>query len=361
MTTTSTSPSTWLPRAADLPQVPLPAHLFHTTAWAAAWEQAAPEVIRSHHHLLLDGPDDPRPETVSFHLVERSGFWDRLQHDAAIEVSWPAPVLCAGSLYAEYGGAGAGTPEHISAVLGKGLALARRLGAAALVLPNLTLAEAEPWLRERRPDARVFTDMAHTAPVAGGLAALADRAPRRQAVRDLMRQQRRGADRGLRLKVLQGEEMLPWLDRFSPLAGATAERHGTPLYTAPMFRALALVPGAVLLAAVLGEDDLAGAFFSFRHRDRLHLWGAGIDHARQRDLHTYTWLMAESVEYAQRTGATVLDAGRGNCAYKVRHGLTGERLDSLVYLTRPAPALTAQLTRLGDRLLSFARTGNPQP
>jgi len=360
MTTTSTGPSTWVARASDLPDVPVPAHPFHTSAWAAAWEQSSPETIRSHHHLLLDGPGDARPETVAFHLTERSAFWNRLQHDGAMEVPWPAPVLCAGSLYAEYGGAGAGSPEHISAVLGQGLALARRLGAAALVLPNLTPAAAEPWLRERRPDARVFTDMAHTAPVTGGLAALADRAPRRRPVRDMMRQQRRGTERGLRLAALEGEEMLPWLDQFSPLAGATAERHGTPLYTAAMFRALARVPGAVLLAAVHGRDDLAGGFFSFRHRDRLHLWSAGIDHTRQRDLYTYTWLMAESVEYAQRTGASVLDAGRSNCAYKVRHGLTGERLDSLVYLTRPAPALIAQLNRLGERLLAFSRTGDPQ-
>jgi hypothetical protein len=350
-----TASSTRVARAADLPDVPAPAHPFHTTAWATAWEQAAPETIRSHHHLYLDGP---RPETVSFHLVERSPFWDRLQHDAGLCVPWPAPVLCAGSLYGEYGGAGGGTPEHVAAVLGEGRALADRLGAAALVLPNLTETSAAPWLRAGRPDVRMFTDMAFTAPTAGGLAALADRAPNRRPVRDMMRQRRRGTEQGLRLQALHGQDMLPRLEVFADLAGATAEKHGTPLYSADMFAALTQVPGAVLLAAVLGED-LVGGFFSFLHGERLHLWSAGIDQSRQRDLHTYTWLMAEAVVYAEQAGVAVLDAGRSNCVYKVRHGLTGEPLHSLVYLTRPRPALATALDQLGERLLDYALSGNP--
>jgi len=126
-----------------------------------------------------------------------------------------------------------------------------------------------------------------------------------------------------------------------------------------MFAHLAEVPGAVMLAA-MHEGQLVGAFYSFVAAGRLHLWAAGIDTGK-RHPYTYTWLMAESISYAARSGISVLDAGRSNCRYKSRHGLTGAPLHTLIYLTCPRPALASALLDMGERLERYAATGSPLP
>lgn len=355
MTQTLPAPVRWFDRAADLPPVrgQLP---WHSNQFAAAWESAGPERILARHYLHLEEP----AQNIAFNLVASSPFFDRLQHEAQSELAWPAPVLVAGTLYAEYGGAGGATPASAAATLLHGRILARDLGASALVIPNIGEDQLEVWQQARQADAAVFTDLAFTAEVGKGLRAFADSFANRHAARDMLRQHRRGTEAGLRLVPLRGTAMLKALPDFTQLVRATADKHGTALYREGMFAPLAQVPGAVLLAAVHG-DRLVGGFLSFVHRDRLSLWTAGIDLARQRELHTYTWLLCESVAYAAEQGLRVLDAGRSNCRYKRRHGLTGRPLHSLVHTTRHQPDLIAGLTDLGARLSRCAEQGSPVP
>ncbi|MEY9961791.1 GNAT family N-acetyltransferase [Streptacidiphilus sp. MAP5-52] len=349
---------TWFRDTRDLPPVAQADQPFHTAAWAHAWERACPEQVLSHHHLVVQ--DEGTRHYAPFHLTASSPFWARMEHDAAMSVPWPGPLLFAGSLYAEYGGAATGSDAALAAVLGAGLDLARELGAAALVVPNLTAPLAARAQRARPADATVFTDLAFSASAAGGIEGHAARAGNRRVMRDLLRQHRRGTDAGLRFKALHGADMLPHLDRFAQLAGAGAERHGTALYRADMFPYLSAVPGAVMLAA-FHEDQLVGAFLGFVHKDRVHLWTAGVDRERQRELRTYTWLIAEALNWADASSIAVVDIGRGNASWKTRHGFTAAELHTHVHLTGPAPQFTTDAEELGARIRNFATTGAPGP
>ncbi|MEY9960998.1 GNAT family N-acetyltransferase [Streptacidiphilus sp. MAP5-52] len=352
--TDSTTAVRWFGRASDLPPVrgALP---WHSNQFAAAWEAASPEHILARHYLHLDDPS----QTVAFNLVTSSPFFDRLLHDAQSQLAWPAPVLVAGTLYAEYGGAGGANAHSAATTLRHGRILARDLGASALVIPNLSPAQLDLWQQARQADAAVFTDLSFTSPVDDtGLRGFADSITNRHTARDMLRQHRRGTEAGLRLVPLRGTEMLAALPAFTRLVTETADKHGTALYNPRMFAPLAQVPGAILLAAV-HDNTLVGGFLSFVHKDRLSLWTAGIDLTRQRDLHTYTWLVCESVAYACDQGLRVLDAGRSNSRYKRRHGLTGQPLHSLVHTTGHHPDLVAGLNDLGNRLARYAEQGSP--
>ncbi|SEM65900.1 GNAT family N-acetyltransferase [Streptacidiphilus jiangxiensis] len=342
---------TWYEDADAVPAVAEPEQPFHTTAWTRAWEQACPEQVLSHHHLVVE--HDGVRQYAAFHLTGSSPFWARMEHDAGMSVAWPGPVLFAGSLYAEYGGAATTSDAMLAATLGAGLDLARELGAAALMVPNLTPVLAARFQWARPADVAVFTDLAFSADARGGIEGLASRAGSRRVMRDLLRQHRRGTDAGLALKVLHGPEMLPWLGRFATLAGASAERHGTALYTRGMFPHLAAVPGAVMLAA-FHEGDLVGGFLGFVHKDRVHLWTAGVARERQRDLRTYSWLIAEALDWADAEGIALVDIGRGNTVWKRRHGFLASELHTLVHLTAPAPKFAAGAAELGSRIRSFA-------
>jgi len=336
----------WFDNASDLPPVrgQLP---WHSNQFAAAWESAGPERILARHYLHLEEPG----QNIAFNLVASSPFFDRLAYEAGSELLWPAPALVAGTLYAEYGGAGGATAASAAATLAHGRVLAHDLGASALVIPNVPDDQVERWQQVRPADAAVFTDLAFTADITAGLRGYADAFANRRTARDMLRQHRRGTEAGLRLVALRGSAMLPALADFTRLVRATAHKHRTPtpLYTTEMFPPLSQVPGAVLLAAV-HQGRLVGGFLSFVHNDRLSLWTAGIDEERQRDLHTYTWLLCESVAYAADQDLRVLDAGRSNTAYKRRHGLTPRPLHTLVHTNGYQPDLVAALTALGARL-----------
>ncbi|MBF9071781.1 GNAT family N-acetyltransferase [Streptacidiphilus fuscans] len=346
----------WHEDTEALPPVAEPEQPFHTPGWARAWEKACPEQVLSQHHLVVE--HQGVRQYAPFQLTAASPFWARMEHDAGMSVAWPGPMLFAGSLYAEYGGAATSTDASLAATVDAGLGLARELGAAALLVPNLTPVLAARFQWARPADAVVFTDLAFSTRAQGGIEGFAHRAGKRRVMRDLLRQHRRGTDAGLTLQVLHGHEMDPYMERFAALAGASAERHGTALYTVDMFAHLAAVPGAVLLAA-LHEGQLAGGFLGFVHKDRVHLWAAGVDRALQRDLRTYTWLIAEALSWADANGVQTVDIGRGNTAWKRRHGFLATELHTLVHLTCPAPQFTAQVTELGSRIRDFATAGAP--
>jgi Major Facilitator Superfamily/Acetyltransferase (GNAT) domain len=102
--------------------------------------------------------------------------------------------------------------------------------------------------------------------------------------------------------------------------------------------------------------ELAGGFLCLRHGSVLYLWAAGLDYATLPELHTYGWLLAESVAHAAATGAAVVDAGRGNYLVKRRLGFTQVPLYSVCYLASPCPGLAASLAEMSHRITA----GSPQ-
>ncbi|MFJ6437838.1 GNAT family N-acetyltransferase [Streptomyces sp. NPDC091416] len=338
--------SSWHPSAAVLPAEHHAATPFHSREWAAAWQSVRTEHVRGHHHLFIqDGPH--RQHRLSFYQVNNSPLWRAMEGDAGVtQPTFEADVLYGPSVYGEYGGLPGAVRPVLAEAVDRGRALAGELGTEALVIANLPPSERNMWREARLPDAEVVLYWAHRADVGDTVDEFIENFPSRKAGREFRRQHRRGTDSGLTLKVARGADLLPYLGEFTAQARATSERHGPPLYGTDMLVPLTRVPGAVGLLAVHRDGTLVGGFFCFRYGKTLYLWTAAVDQSRKRDLHTYGWLMHESIRFAVETGASVLDAGRCNYAYKARLGMRPVALTSAVYLSRPNPHLISRLGAL---------------
>jgi hypothetical protein len=333
----------WLRSAHSAPAEIFDGRYFSTTvAWVRAWEEVRTERVLDHRHLALEG--GPIAELVPYFLIDHSPQWLSFEDDSGVHGVWTGPVAYSSTLYGEYGGAGGSCPEYIARAVDLGLEQAGRWGAEALVFANLTPAEVPSWSAVRPAGFPVLLDRAYAAPLGGSEDAFLS-AMRGKVRRELVRQWRRAGDAGVRLRVLPGREMLPRLDEFTELAGAASSKHGVNIYGVEMFRNLVSVPGAVLLVAEY-RGRMAGAFYCFLHRGRFSMSSGGLDYGVLRELNTYGFLMYESLRYAASHGADVVDPGRGNFAYKERHGFRGTDLWSLVFLTEPRPGLVAKLARM---------------
>ncbi|SFF74501.1 Acetyltransferase involved in cellulose biosynthesis, CelD/BcsL family [Actinacidiphila alni] len=329
---------------------------FHTAQWTSAWGQVTTELFTDRH--VMRWPVDGAVSHLPYYRTVHSPLWTAMEGDA--ELPGPVwrgrPVTYARSLYGEYGGLPAAPPGVLAHALDRGLDLARTWDTPALVVPNLTTNEAARWTAVRRADAVVVPYWAHRIdlPDGGGIDAfvVADQT-RRRSRRDLRRQWRRGHEAGLRAEVLHGRDMLPVLPDIVRHARETSQRHGPALYGMDMLQPVADVPGALAIVAQ-HPTGLAGAFVCFRRGDTLYLWTAAVDQARKRALSTYAWLMYTSLAHACDTGASVVDAGRGNYRYKAQLGLQARPLASLVYLTRPDRPLIERLEQMHQGLDSHA-------
>ena len=316
------------------------AHPFGSREWALEWRNVQTDPVRAARVLHTGRLAAP------FYLIDGSPAWAAFEAEAGVGDIWAGrPVVYGPSPYATYG-LNLTSPCEIRTVVEHGLAWARETGAVAAVFPGLSHPRA--WMAVKGGIA-VRTTGSHQAPVRGSLAAFQASIGSARARREFGRQWRRANDAGLRLDALRGAEMTPALPAFTRLAGAAAARHGVALYGLDVFRAVAQVPGAVLLAAKHGRK-LAGGFLCLRHGSTLYLWAAGLDYATLPELHTYAWLLAESVSYAAATGAVVVDAGRGNYLVKRRFGFTQVPLYSVCYLVSPDPGLAASLAEMGGRI-----------
>ncbi len=332
----------------QVPDWPAP-HPFGSRAWALEWQHVRTEPVRAARVLHAGRVMAP------FYLIDGSPAWTAFEAEAGVGDVWSGrPVVYGPSPYATYG-LDLTSPAEITTFVQHGLAWAREAGAVAAVFPGLR--HPRVWT-EVAGGIAVRTTGSHEGPVRGSVAAFQASIGSGRARKEFGRQWRRANEAGLRLAVLHGDEMTPILPAFTRLAGAAAARHGVALYGLDVFRAVAKVPGAVLLAAEHGRD-LAGGFLCLRHGCRLYLWAAGLDYAMLPELHTYSWLMTESVAHAAATGAAVVDAGRGNYLVKRRLGFTQVPLYSVCHLTSPDPGRAEALADMG-RLIE-ARSAAPAP
>ncbi|MER5985641.1 GNAT family N-acetyltransferase [Streptomyces sp. NPDC001787] len=337
--------SSWHSSVASLPAERRAATPFHSREWAAAWQTVRTELVRGRHHLFIQ--DGPRQHRMSFYQVSNSPLWRAMEGQAgAARPTFEADVLYGPSIYGEYGGLPGATVSVLTETVDRSRALAHDLGTEAVVIANIPPAERTLWREARPPDAEVVLYWAHRAQVGASVDEFIANFPSSRTGREFRRQHRRGNEAGLTLRIAKGADLLPRLGEFTAQARATNERHSPALYGADMLAPLTRVPGAVALLAEYSDGTLAGGFFCFRYGSALYLWTAAIDQTRETDLHTYGWLMYESVRFAAATGASVLDAGRGNYAYKASLGMLPVALTSAVYLTRPNPHLVSRLGAL---------------
>jgi hypothetical protein len=348
----------WYQDAEQAPPTRAPRHPGQHRTALAAWNSVTTERVRDRRHLLLPDPIGDG-ELVTFALVEHSPYWTGWERTAGVWPIWTGPVVYAPSPYAAYGGAGLTGPRTAGLTIRYGLDQARAWGAQALILPHLTRDLAATAATAVEPDVDLFANFAYTAPVHPGGAAghLADN-PDRRTARNHARELRRATDAGLDLRVLQGPDLERELPAFVDLARQVDTKHGTTKFGPDVVTALAAVPGAVLLAAQ-HQGRMVGGFLCFAADGVLYLSTSGIDYSRLRQLHTYTWLMGASLDYAARIGAHTIDAGRSNHQVKRRWNLRPTELRTLVYLTDPTDTATfAALTDM-SRLLAKAAGSDP--
>jgi len=156
---------------------------------------------------------------------------------------------------------------------------------------------------------------------------LAGRARPRAAI-NLRRYRRRAAEHGVRCAVLPVHD--------ADLAGAVAlcdrlaSRYGSDrFYPAGTFERFvtALGPSAVVLEIRQGDRLVATGVCLVDDRS-FHSWAAGADYEVDGNFSPYSVLFAETVELAVRLGRPTFEGGRGNPAFKLRHGLTPRPLDA---------------------------------
>lgn len=356
---------------ADARQAPAdtrpPAHPSRTRQWAVAWQHITTEPSLACRYATVE--DQTVRETVPLRLLPAAGspLWTMLETGTGTGPVWRGPVLFAGSPYAQYGGAGTATGALAAATAQAGRALAAQFGAAAVVYPGLGPDQAGRLARAAAGTGGgqvldLAITLAHTRPLGPDADAWWQGIPARYR-NEARRSWRRGAEAGLVLTAHHGAELPAAAPAFTHLANTTAAKHtgGPRLYGPDMFRELAAVPGAVLLAARDRAGRLAGGVYGWLHSGCLYLWAAGIDPDHHAARHTYRWLLAEAALWAIARGAARIDLGRSNHQAKVRLGCRPAVLRTVVHLLRPEPTTARSLTlmsaRLGDQCAGYLPPG----
>jgi Acetyltransferase (GNAT) domain len=215
-------------------------------------------------------------------------------------------------------------PEVVSAVAAVMQSTARQIGAHCTGLINMS--ESDPALSVlrnegyivRHMDNRFVIDLAGTTSVASWLARL----PRRTR-QDVLRQVRRMTEAGLRARVIPATagDVLT----VARLCARTGDRHGNPGWYSPDCLTeliLRLGEWTRLIVVQDGAGEIVAGSLSFAHEGTFHNWAAGhqVD-SSSLAFSPYQAMLYASVEEAISSGCTILEGGRRNDAWKLRHGM----------------------------------------
>ena len=322
--------------------------LFTSAEWLSAWERATVERVSARRYLHVDAAGSA-PVTLPFSLIEASPLWRAYEQEAQVAPVWDRAVVFLPSLYAFYGPASGTAVRAVADALATIEAQARDWDAQAVVVANLPGPLARVLSARRPPAARVRLDTSYRIE-------LPDRPEayfaslKRDHRADLRRRRRRAGERGVVFSEVRGAEARARVPEFLGLADASAGKHGTEsIYDAATLRAMLDVPGARLLLAERGGEILAG-FLAFVHGSCLTLWSGGIRYEALREFSPCVFLLYETIALAYERSWDVLDFGRGNGAFKARHGGRPIALWSLFYLPDAGDPAIARLAALHERL-----------
>ncbi|MFG1942878.1 GNAT family N-acetyltransferase [Nonomuraea sp. NPDC048826] len=150
----------------------------------------------------------------------------------------------------------------------------------------------------------------------------------RKARANLRRGRRRAAECGVRQWAgPPGEADLLEIGR---LCARTAARHGSGgFYPPDLFAGFVTGLGDLALAIEIRQEErLVAAGIVLRDGRRFHAWACGVDYDVAGGFSPYALLHAATAEQAVREGCEVLEGGRGNAGFKLRHGLSRVALDA---------------------------------
>ncbi|MGW0801462.1 GNAT family N-acetyltransferase [Nonomuraea sp. NPDC002799] len=145
---------------------------------------------------------------------------------------------------------------------------------------------------------------------------------------NLRRGRRRAAEAGVWQRVgPAGEADLMEIGR---LCARTAAKHGTGgFYPPELFTDFVTGLGDLALAIEIRQGErLIAAGIVLRDGRRFHAWACGVDYEVEGGFSPYALLHAATAEQAVREGCEVLEGGRGNPRFKLRHGLSRVALDA---------------------------------
>jgi CelD/BcsL family acetyltransferase involved in cellulose biosynthesis len=315
----------------EVDPVTAPGDVFASPGWLAAWESTTAEEVVERRYLTASRATGPSP-VAALSLISDSPFWRGYEQDAHVAPVWNRPVAYLPSLYSFRGPFHRSNVGSAATIVTAARAQAVQWKAQALVLANLDSSTAGRLSADQPGDACIRLDASFSLPLPPTIEGYFSQLKRDHRA-DLRRRWRRATERGVVLRELVERDALPRLAEFLALANACEVKHGIePTYDLGTFQALASVPGARLLIAERAGEMLAG-FYAFPCGVNLVLWSGGIQYAALHEFSPYVFLLYEVVSLAYEHGWRVIDFGRGNSGFKVRHGCQMSELWMLVYLT----------------------------
>jgi predicted N-acyltransferase len=303
---------------------------FYSSTFLAAYEREPLSAVDAVRYLLArDG--GRLVAAVPLYLMARPDPLGKLRPgypvadgDAALlSASWH----CYDGTLVAAGGPG---PEVVTAVLAGMRAEAERLGARWYGFVNVardtatSAALTAAGVPRRHLEDRFATDLSGLSDLDGYLARLAPRY--RQNVR---RRRRRADDAGLELTVGTTGDID--VAEAAALCRSTAGGFdNSAFYPAGVFeRFLTLLAPVTLVIEARHRGRLIGVCICLLDAGRLHTWIGGYDHdGAGSNVSPYTVVFAEAVSIALRLHRPVLEGGRRNPDYKLRHGLVPRPLDA---------------------------------
>lgn len=321
--------------------------LYDSAGWLAGWERIGIEQ-RNRHAYVCSGD-----EVLPLYETTMSPFWHGYELQCDLVGRFGNPIVFAGSSYSMYGKRGPVAAPLAVGAHTAAMAWIAESDAELLVVPNLTEDGVRSWLAAVGPPiGTVHLERTYAINVRGTFADHLSRV-NNKIRRDVERRLRRADERGLQVRMVEGDEAHALVPAAFPLTVDTSDKNDWPaLFDETALHGMLDVPGAMLVAAEAG-DRLVGAFFAFRRGDEVTYMCGGVDYPSLAEYSTYIALMYRSTQWAYDNGMRRIEWGRDNYRFKERHGLAGTELYALVYSPTPRPDLAAPLASMHDILHAY--------
>lgn len=307
--------------------------LYDSAGWLRGWERIGIEQ-RTRHAYVCAGED-----VLPLYETTMSPFWHGYELQCGLSGRFGNPIVFAGSPYSMYGKRGPVAEELVHGAHATAMDWIRGGAADVLVVPNLTSEGVDSWLDAVGPPVgTVHLERTYAIDVVGSFTDHLHRIDSKIR-RDVERRLRRGAERGLTVRMVEGDEAHALVPAAFPLTVDTSDKNEWPaLFDEAALHGMLDVPGALLVAAEAG-DRLVGVFFGFRRGDEVTYMCGGVDYQSLREYSTYIALMYRATQWAYENGMRRIEWGRDNYRFKERHGLAATELWALVYAPNPRPEL----------------------
>ena len=311
--------------------------LYDSAGWLRGWERIGIEQRTRHAYVCAEQDVLPLYETTM------SPFWHGYELQCGLVGRFGNPIVFAGSPYSMYGKRGPIAEPLVRGAYATAMDWIRGGEADVLVVPNLTTEGVDSWLDAvGPPTGTVHLERTYAIDVQGSFTDHLYRIDNKIR-RDVERRLRRGEERGLRVRMVEGDEAHALVPAAFPLTVDTSDKNEWPaLFDEAALHGMLDIPGALLSAATVG-DRLVGVFFGFRRGDEVTFMCGGVDYKSLREYSTYIALMYRSTQWAYENGMRRIEWGRDNYRFKERHGLAATELWALVYAPSVRPELALAL------------------